>query len=417
MQRHMRRNHCHQALFKDKGMSPTFRLHLTYIVILLRIDSDTTLGICVRDSTDGVLECYFTSCSFTNTSLDRVQEHIQRKHNSNKKLSVHITFFSELASTPFPTVQESLSSEKDEPDKSVQSALATSSLDTSYDDASSPGVGPSRKSRSRLQVRPTPYKRSGDESSRSSSPGRRASLEILTPLQIPSPHSYLSGLPIVPSPLNQVAYSRPNSPPQSSLDDPMNVDEDNPLPDDNEILAKGSFTIISLPHLQSLFPPIRLIGCTKCHQGVLASSLLTHAKGHNITLLRDEKLNLQSIIESKMYVDDAKHVPSPLPPCPPIEGIKIQEGFSCDLCSYCCVSKKTIMYHFSTLHKGVLGYSKANSKSAQVQAFFVFQPKYFAVAPILRGLDENDPFTAYMQQCVPEIEALKILNPPLRFRV
>ena len=326
-------------------------------------------------------------CSYTNTSEERMQNHIQKEHNLNKKTKSKTTQFANLDVTPAEN-------------ESARQTRGRHPRPTPYERT--------RESSSRSQ---SPYEQPGVSSSRSRSPSQRTSLETLSPLQIPSPLSHLPALS-APSPLSKLAYSRPNTPPLS-LDDKMEVDEDEALPNDNEILAKGSFVVISLPYLQTSFPPIRLIGCTKCNQGVLASSLLTHAKDHNITLLPDEKLNLQSIAESKFYVDDSIQMINPVPPCPSIEGIKIQDGFSCNLCNYCSVTKKTMMFHFSKMHKGVPGHSKGNSKPAHVQAFFALRPKYFAVTPILCGLDKDDPFSAYVQQCVPEIEALKILNPPL----
>lgn len=112
-------------------------------------------------------------------------------------------------------------------------------------------------------------------------------------------------------------------------------------------------------------------------------------------------------------MNNPREVKPPPSPCSPIEGIQIQDGFFCNICGYCCILDNTLMVHFSILHKGVPGHSKANSKPVKVQAFFARRPKYFAVTHILRGHEEDNLFSAYLQQCAPEIEATKILNPPL----
>lgn len=200
----------------------------------------------------------------------------------------------------------------------------------------------------------------------------------------------------------------------------MNVDNPEPPLDqfnlsfnEEEILAKASFTIITLSHLQTT-PPSRLLACTKCLQGVNPLSLIFHSHGHHITLLPAEKQNLQTIINNSTFLDDTNYnVSSPTPPCSPIEGLLIEEGIACKLCSYCTIGARTMRNHFSLKHKGVLGFAKDNTKSIQVQTLFPRYPKYFAVTPILRGLQQDDLFTVYLQQCVPEIENLQILNPPL----
>jgi hypothetical protein len=232
--------------------------------------------------------------------------------------------------------------------------------------------------------------------------------------------------PSGPSPLQKLAFSRTNSPSPPPSDHEMAVDESgSPMDEDEpslekvklpfneeEVLAKASFAIILLPYLQTT-PPARLLVCTKCQHGIMPPSSITHLNSHNIKLLPAEKQNLQTILNNSTFLDDSIEIPPPNPPCPPIKGIKVQDGFTCDLCSYCCTALQTMRNHFSDKHRGVLGFAKANSKPVQVQAFFARYPKFFPVTPSLKGLNKDDLFTKYVQQCVPEIEALTILNPPL----
>lgn len=270
-----------------------------------------------------------------------------------------------------------------------------------------------------LQVRATPYERSGESSSQSLSPSRRPSLGTLSPLQIPLPLAHLSTPPVVPSPLNQVAYSRPSSPTPPASDNEMDVDDPEPciledeLPlNEEEVLAKASIAIILLPHFQTT-PPTRLLVCTKCQHGINASSLISHPNGHDINLLPAEKRNLQNVMNHSSFLTDSSPLSIPTPPCPPIEGIHVQNGIACNICNYCSISFGTMQQHFSQKHKDVPGFAKENSKAVQVQALFSRRPKYFAVIPSLHGHNEDDLFTVYLQQCAPEIEALRVLNPPL----
>lgn len=171
-------------------------------------------------------------CTFTNSSLDRIQDHIQKEHNNSKKLNVEVIFF-----TGFQDSSETESSN-----------LASGEDSTTSDVAGLSTLGPIR-GRPQLQIRPRPYERTEDSSSRSSSPSRKTSLGTLSPLQIPPSHAHLFAQS-VPSPLNQLAYSCPNSPSPPPTDDEMNVDADGlPLDstesafDEEELLAKASIAI------------------------------------------------------------------------------------------------------------------------------------------------------------------------------
>ena len=328
-----------------------------------------------------------------------MQDHIQKDHNNDEKVVVQIHLFS----VAVPTVS---SPEPVDP--------------TTASNVAGPSTGPVRGRQLHLQVRATPYERSGESSSLSSSPSRRASLASLSPLQIPSPLAHLPTPPAIPSPLNQVAYSRPSSPTPPSSDREMNVDnpelpdiDDAQLPlDDKEILSKALISIALLPHLQTT-PPTRLLVCTKCNHGLNPSSLLTHLNKHHIKLLPAERRSLKEVLNHSTFLNDSILPPSPTPPCPPIDGINPQDGFACSCCSYCCVSFGTMQFHFSQKHKDAVGSAKAKSTPVQVQSLFARRPNYFAVTSSLSGVDEDDLFAVYLQQCAPEIEALRVLNPPL----
>lgn len=362
------------------------------------------MGISIRDSPSKDLHCCYSLCTFITPILDKLQEHVQKEHNDNKKLLLEVLHFSNStdSSEPEPTGLDDLAN------------LASGEESTS-DVAGPSSLGPIRGRVSHLQIRTTPYKRTGDSSSRSLSPLRRNSLGTLSPLL---PLTHLSVQPI-PSPLNQIAFSCPNSPSPPHSDNEMTVDNPEPLliqaeppSDEEKVLAKASVTVITLPYYQTT-PPTRLLICTKCQHGVLATSLISHSNAHGIKLLPAEKQSLQKIIDNSSFLDDSEEVVCPTPPCPPIEHILVQNGFACTLCSFCSLAIRTVQNHFYAMHKDVLGSAKEHSKQVQVQAFFARWPKYFAVTPSLRGLNDDDLFSVYLRQCAPEIDALRILNPPI----
>jgi Orsellinic acid/F9775 biosynthesis cluster protein D len=361
------------------------------------------LGTSIRPTPAEDLSCFYPECSFVHLSLDRLQGHIQKEHNNSKTVLLKVLFFS--------SIQDSSESESTGLNDTANLA---SGEESSSDVAGPSSLGPIRGRVPHLQIRTTPYKRTGDSSSQSSSPSRRT-FGTLSPLPIPLALPHLTAQSI-PSPLNQVAYSCPNSPTPPHSDNEMDVDDSADLHlaelNEEEVLAKASFAIIPLPHLKTT-PPTRLLICTKCRHGVLSSSLLSHSNTHNIKLLPEEKRNIQKIMDNSCFLDDSKEVTSPTAPCPPIDGISVQDGVACTQCSYCCVAPRTMQNHFYSLHKDAKGTAKEHSKPAQVQALFARRPKYFAVMPSLRGLDEDDLFTVYLRQCAPELDSLRILNPPL----
>ena len=352
------------------------------------------MGVCIRDSPKDDLSCYSSSCIYTNPSDDGMHAHIQKEHHENKKIKHKVILFPALRKDRCTKMSSQTLTEVDD------HANLASGEESKYEvrSAFGVGVGPVRQKMPRHSVRPTPYERTGESSSESASPSQRPSLKPLSPIPLPA----------VPSPLHQLAYSQNNSPPPPLLNNEMTIDE----PTEDEVLAKASFTIIPLPHLNTM-PPTRLLACTKCLHGVLPSSLISHSKEHGVNLMPAEKKSLQMIMDNSSFLQDSIEVTSPNPPCPPIEGILVQDGFACNLCSHCCTTIRSMQTHFSDKHKGTPGFTKGNSKPVQVQALFACRPKYFVVTPSLRGHNKEDLFTIYLQQCAPEIEALKILNPPL----
>lgn len=302
--------------------------------------------------------------------------HIQKDHNRGKKVQSKVSLFANI---------DASSSEG----QSSKMILKNIHLRAPSGEESRGG-----------RIRTTPYERNSDSSSRSPSPARRP-----VPLQISLSHLPLSTLSS-PSPLTQLAFSRSNSPPAS--DDEMNVDKDEEqLFSDDQVFEKGSLVIVPLHHIQTV-PPTQLITCSKCSCGISPSLAISHVNQHRIKLTKAERKKIQSIIDHGNFAKQSSEVDFPPFPCSPVEGITVQDGFICNLCNFCCPSDRTMMTHFSTMHKG----SKSNSNTASIQAYFAYRPKYFPVVPCLRGLNKDDLFAIYLQQCAPEIEALKILNPP-----
>ena len=367
--------------------------------------SSTILGICIRTSPFTSLVCFVPSCPFEHTTLDDIQTHIKEEHNNNKAVTIQVLLFSEPNTTSPPVIPAA----DDSPQNSeVDASIASEPTDVENDssiaggdedvpdeedstsDIPTGGNWPARGRQSRLRVRSSPYARVNSESSsRGGSLSRRASDPFLDihPLLIPSsPQIHSPGLP-APSPLHQLAFSRQNSksPPTG---DSMDVDVSSS--DEATILNKASLRIILLPHLQQL-PVPGLLACTKCEHGLVPSIAMSHATStHHIVFTKAERKAIHLVTTKSIMVISPGSLALPKHPSPPIDGLKQQEGFTCNICPYSCVAIGAMRNHMSDKHRGVEGSAQSNYTAVTVQAFSTQKhSKYFAVVPVLSILADN----------------------------
>ena len=277
-----------------------------------------------------------------------------------------------------------------------------------------------RQPRSHSRVRRTPYSRSPSEGApRAHLLVRRPSESSLTglpPLQISLPLSH-SPARVAPSPLAQLAFSRPNSksPSKSVSDDdsPMDVDLPDLDADEAMVLNMASLKVIPLDYLRTLPIPL-LVACTQCELALTSNGALTHAKAtHDIVLSKDQKRRVNEVLSRPGIIKTPATTTPPKRPCPPIEGLELLQGLSCNLCDHCCIPHFSFKQHFSQAHRAALGDARSNCTSATLQVFSLQNRKYFPVVPVLAGMQAANLFTAYLQQHAPQIDALQLINPPL----
>jgi len=401
------------------------------------------------------------SCSFNDLELDALQTHIQADHRDSRTVSIAVTLFSE----PNPSVasvvgghsvegHDTRTSEGEDSggihegessvgtgdgegsagagDGDEDSGLAgeddsDSGVAGEDDDSASesPNTGlffsRGRRPRPHSRVRTTPYSRSPSEGTRHGRPLTRRPSEPLVaglaPLQISLPTPHLSSI-VIPSPLTQLAFSRPNSksPSKSASDDdsPMDIDQPEIGAEETTILNIASLKVIPLIHLLTL-PTSLLVICTQCEVGLTSQGALTHSKAtHSIILSKDQKTSIEKVLSKPGIIKTPAGTYPPKPPCPPIDGLKSYQGISCILCRYCCITQASFTKHFSEEHRsGGQGNANSNFAPATIQALSLQRPKYFAVIPVLSGMDEDNLFSVYLQQCAPQIDSLQLLNPPL----
>jgi len=350
------------------------------------------------------------SCSVKEISTDILKAHIINEHYPKKLVNIKPTMYSAL-SVPTLSAAPPIFSRTNSQAKatgSEDSSVFTSAADLSHSDMFLTGphlvTGPSQVSS-------------------------------------PAPQSFiLSPLLVISSPPNQLAFPKICSQSSSSsspseremvVDAPVDETEDyedeseafvletDDAPDDSEseeteetIFAQAGYKIITLSHLHTS-PSHRLITCIGCLTSVTPKNATSHFRTiHKIKLMPDQIDKIQVILKKHCFESDSKSVDPPEAPCPPIEGLKIHNGFACLICKYCCGTENTMASHFSRNYKNVSGTAKQNYTEASIQAFFEQHPKFFAVNPSLHGLTEDDLFSVYMKKCAPKIEKSRDFNPP-----
>lgn len=405
------------------------------------------LGICLRSTPSSPLACFVPSCDFVNPNLDRVKDHIEAVHHTKGAIRFEISFFEQtdadlLASTAVPSApntDEDDSMDTDDPANSEElSGMATD------EDGYAPGVDESgglegedeeevsdapanerlffmrgRLPQDQTRIRPTPYTRStsnsrGRQHTRRTSESSNMGFGQLR-IQTTSSRAHSPAM-VIPSPLGQVAYSRPNS--KSSTDDDespdhMDIDVELGFVDNAAILKMASLKMVSLSHLLQMPTPLLVI-CTHCEIALVPQSAIRHSKiEHHIVLSKDQKRSIEKVLGAPGVIRTPATTIPPKPPCAPIEGLELRTGVSCNLCNHCCIADSSIWTHMREKHPRAGGPAKSNVSKATLQVFSPQNKKYFAVVPVLSGMDEGNLFTTYLRQHVPQIEALQLITPPL----
>jgi hypothetical protein len=385
------------------------------------------LGTCDRSDPNGDLVCYFKDCRFKETSARSLITHIEAKHVPGVKVKPDFRLFSaselavaeSLAVAPRGRKTKSVSLAPTSVPATVSFDLGDQDMDTvANSEESSPAISRSpsrgrsveseeieqllskipvlkskrsaslRQSLPKLSVRPTPYPVS-QPGSRNVSPEKRS----------------LATTPMQPSPLHQMVFTAPASPPSPK---DMNVDVEEVSGTDAALRAAG-LKVVDLRSYQ-IDTNLSVLVCLTCEAGVHKNSPIVHAQTHGIKLTKQQVQDLNKLIPMLRLAQANKDFPPPRPDQAPIDYIKIQPGLTCLACDYSCRKSNRMDHHWSDDHKG----QEQDSADCKVQTIFNERPRFFAVQPVLKGLGPQDKYRLYLTKFLPEIaEADKTIIPPI----
>ncbi|KAF8956798.1 hypothetical protein BDZ97DRAFT_1925070 [Flammula alnicola] len=373
-------------------------------VTVSKTSTKELLGSCVRSTFSDVLVCYVEDCGFEDTNWTKLEAHIKRLHTNGAPISSQFFMFPAIISHNSLDVNRFTALPVEDADEDGSESTSASgdsgSLEPATTRASRPITSPliiPRPTRSRSR----PYRRTSPASTRSSSPVLGQSLAVL-----------LASTPVLPSPLGQEPYSRPQTPSEESseadkdvsmndiADDVFSMDIDLPaapanltgdLDDGESLLPKAGLLLLRLSTLGE-FPVPLLLVCIECQCGVPPKSAKSHVASHDIHLTKKEKKILSGWLAETKLAQESKDVSTPRPRQAPLQGLQVQPGFSCKLCPFCAPVKRTVENHVYEEHPERRGSSASKFiTAAALQAYFRKHPNYFS-------------------QIVPEIDASTLVN-------
>ena len=125
--------------------------------------------------------------------------------------------------------------------------------------------------------------------------------------------------------------------------------------------------------------------CIDCGHGVISTSLIKHLRGIH-QMKKKEYSPFTQAISSLPIIDKADDFPRPLNDSPPIDGIRIHQGYKCNHCDdMLTVNKPHMGTHIFNKHPGVRTSSDPGYQPTSLQAW-IHQGKYWTV------VDPNSSF-------------------------
>ncbi|KAI0945186.1 hypothetical protein AcW1_001468 [Taiwanofungus camphoratus] len=203
----------------------------------------------------------------------------------------------------------------------------------------------------------------------------------------------------------------------------MNMDEDVPMQiaynvasDLTAHLDGATCYLITNDFLKSINCQIhshyKIIICMACETAYTPASLA----GHLVNQHDFKKTDLQTqinLLAEEYGIHGDTEIAAPLSDGPPVEGIKMKDGFKCNLCTYCCGEYSMIRKHYNISHKHLqLQQDSDKWRSSSVQTFFNMTARhYFAVNPSLIKISSTSHYGHFLTQILPH-QSVKVYTAP-----
>ncbi|KAF8054082.1 hypothetical protein FPV67DRAFT_1442194, partial [Lyophyllum atratum] len=155
----------------------------------------------------------------------------------------------------------------------------------------------------------------------------------------------------------------------------------------------------------------RTLHCLNCFSAHLPSSIVNHLKKDGVPVSQQQATELEGLVASHELITSADDLVLPTPDGPPVEGLKVEDGYRCSLCSFAGRAHKTVANHWSEDH-GDSGSSHQSVLAAKVQNFFPNKHNFFSVKEVPKVNPIDSLFDLHMRTDVAEMDASTYVAPP-----
>ncbi|KAF9494560.1 P-loop containing nucleoside triphosphate hydrolase protein [Pleurotus eryngii] len=152
----------------------------------------------------------------------------------------------------------------------------------------------------------------------------------------------------------------------------------------------------------------KILICNHYQAGFSKEDILGHLKSASFKIGKGIKEAMRSGLNTLEF--RKKRDPTPKADEDAVEGLAVEEGHQCLICSYCAPQSKTIRNHLSQNHSGHLGSAKDNMNNAYIQTLYSTNDIYYSVRMPLPQ-STNPMLHDYITSILPTIQQSDILLP------
>ena len=133
--------------------------------------------------------------------------------------------------------------------------------------------------------------------------------------------------------------------------------------------------------------------CVECEQAVYPEKILLHPGSHNISIQDLDQVQIELKAFPLNHPKDLKDI-LPKSGGPPVEGLKVINGFKCTLCEHSAPTSRAVDNQFLKDHPDTQIPVDHRHRATQLQSFFPRRfNNFFEVNPALLKVSPNTPFS------------------------